>query len=127
MIGIFVNCDEVDYADAIVHGNKFIETRSKDMLKDCVHNRVAIIRTRRGETPTIVGHAFITWKIFLPADYLDTIRNITHIPRGSKHDCKGTVKGKWCYHMENRTPCYPYPLPDNAVRHGRSWCEFEEV
>lgn len=123
MIGIFVNCDEVDYADAIVNGNKFIETRSMDMLKNCVHKRVAIIRTHRGEYPTIVGHAFIMGKMFLPAEYLDTIRHITHIPPGSKHDCKGA--GKWCYYLENRTPLYyPRLLPENAVRHGRSWCEF---
>lgn len=123
MIGIFVNCDGVDYADAIVNGRKCIETRSKDMLKDCVHKRVAIIRTKRGETPTIVGHAFITGKMFLSAEYLDKLRHITYIPAGSRHDCKG--KGKWCYYMENRTGCYPYPLPANAVRHGRSWCEFK--
>lgn len=123
MIGIFVNCDEVDYADAIVRGNKFIETRSRDMLKNCVHKRVAIIRTHRGERPTIVGYAFITGKMFLPADYLDTIRNITHIPRGSKHDC--AEGGKWCYHLEKRVAISePFPLPANAVRHGRSWCEF---
>ena len=121
MIGIFVNCDEVDYADAIVNLNKFIETRSKDMLKDCVHKLVAIIRTKRGEIPTIVGHAFITGKMFLPAESLDKLRHITHIPRGSKYD---SARGKWCYYLENRTPCYPVPLPANAVRHGRSWCEF---
>ena len=126
MKGIFVNADgPVDYAEAIVSGRKIIETRSRDMLKNLVHERVAIVRTRRGKKPEVVGHAFIMGKMFLSADTLEIDRNFTLIPKGSKYDCTG--KGKWGYFLEDATPCYPYPLPDNAVRHGLSWCEFEEV
>ena len=35
-----------------------------------------------------------------------------------------SANGKWFYHLANAEECTPYPLPENAVRHGRSWCEF---
>ena len=63
MIGIFVNSDGcVPYADAIVGGYKRIETRNRDMLRDLVGKKVAVIRTRRGKNPTIVGYVTIDSK-----------------------------------------------------------------
>ena len=60
MYGIFVNENGcVPYAKAIVEGYKPIETRNRNMLAKCVGHNVAIIRTRRGKKPMIVGYATI--------------------------------------------------------------------
>lgn len=124
MYGIFVNSDGcVPYADAIVSGAKPIETRNKDMLSNLVGKRVAVVRTRRGKNPTIVGYVRIKSKLFVNAKAFEVFRDATLIPVGSKYDCHG--KGKWLYYLEDAEKCLPYPLPESAVRHGRSWCEFE--
>ena len=124
MYGIFVNSDGwIPYADAIVDGVKPIETRSKDMLSWLVGQRVAIIRTRRGKNPTVIGYADIKCKAFCDSKTFENYREYTLIPPGSRYDCNG--KGKWFYYMANAERCLAYPLPKNAVRHGRSWCEFD--
>lgn len=130
MYGIFVNENGcVPYADLIVGGYKRIETRKKNMLKPLVMKRVAVVRTRRNRKPMVVGYATIKNAYFAPQYVLitDAARNLTCIPEGSEHDSyvKGKVyTGKWCYDLENAERCDPYPLPADAVRHGRSWCEF---
>ena len=123
MYGIFVNEDGgIHYAQAIVQGYKPIETRSRNMLSALVGERVAIIRTRKGKAPTVVGYADITRWEFCPCALFEMYRDLTLIPSGSKYDIKG--KGKYFYHMANPETCKPYPLPGSAVRHGRSWCEW---
>lgn len=123
MYGIFVNENgKVPYARAIVQGYKPIETRSRNMLKQLVGERVAIIRTKRGKKPTIVGYARIKEAVFHAKEQMDYIRNLTLIPVGSKYD--STSRGKWCYVMAEAEECEPYELPQNAVRHGRSYTEF---
>ena len=125
MKGIFVNqlsASGVPYADAIVSGYKTIETRNRDMLSQLVGEHVAIIKTVRGKTPTIVGYVTIHSKVFADANQFEHIREFTLIPRGSKYDC--TTRGKWCYGLNGAERCEPYALPKDAVRHGRSWCEW---
>ena len=137
MKGFFINNDEclkletwagrfeTTYVDQIMSGMKTIETRSKNMLHKLVGERVAVVSTGRGRIPLIVGTVYIRDVEFIPAERWDMYREETLVPRGSKHDCRG--KGKWGYILDDPKQCYPRPLPANAVRHGRSWCEFEEV
>lgn len=134
MKGFFINNDErlrlvtwagrfeSTYVEEIMRGNKTMETRSKNMLRALVGERVAVVRTGRGKKPTVVGTVYISDAEFIPADLWDMYREDTLVPWGSKHDCRG--KGKWGYILEAPQECVPYPLPENAVRHGRSWCEF---
>jgi len=124
MYGIFVNDDgPVKYAEAIVTGRKPVETRSRNMLKRLYGQRVAIIQTGKNKAPTIIGYATITAAFHYPKEYMDNIRYHTLIPAGSKYDSDS--RGKWCYWMSWPEACKPYSLPGNAVRHGRSYCEFQ--
>lgn len=137
MKGFFINNDkrlkletwagrfESTYVEEIMRGTKTIETRNKNMLRDLVGERVAIVSTGRGKKPTVVGTVYIHDVEFIPANLWDMYREDTLIPYGSKYDNKGD--GKWGYILEDPQECDPFPLPDNAVRHGYSWCEFEEV
>lgn len=123
MKGIFVHETRgVPYALAIAQGYKTIETRSKNMLAACVGETVAIIRTRSGHQPDIIGFVDITGAEFCTASEFDKYRNQTLIPEGSKFDCHG--KGKWFYHLANADAFFSQPLPENVIRHGRSWCEW---
>ena len=123
MKGIFVNSNGcVPYAMAIVTRIKPIETRSRDMLKSLVGERVAIIETRRNKKPMIVGYATITGKEFCKAEDFRKYYDLHLVPEGSSYDCHG--KGKWFYYMADAETCEPYALPGNATRHGFSWAEF---
>ena len=122
MRGIFVNSDGVKYAEAIVGGYKTIETRNRDMLRSLIGERVAVVRTGCKKKPTVIGYVHIDFALFLRRDEVAAASDRTLIPEGSKYDCTG--RGKWCYFLSEPQECEPYPLPDNAIRHGRSWCEF---
>lgn len=134
MKGIFVNetgC--VHYALMLAHGHKTIETRNRDMLSACVGERVAIVRTRRnvhgGYKPQIVGYVTITRKAFCKAEDFDkwfwNPHGDSHLVAPQSKYAPQNGKGKWFYFCSDAEACVPYPLPDNAVRHGRSWCEWE--
>lgn len=122
MKGIFVNqlsAQGVKYADLIVDGVKTIETRSRNMLSACLFERVAIVRTVRGKKPVVIGYADIVGSVWnadkTAADYCES----TFVPEGSAY-----AGNKWFYLLRNAERCDPYLLPENTVRHGRSWCEF---
>ena len=134
MKGFFINNDEclkletwagrfeTTYVKEIMVGFKTIETRSKNMLRSLVGERVAVVSTGRGRKPMVVGTVCISDVKWIPAHLWDMYREDTLIPRGSKYDNNGS--GKWGYILEGPQECEPYPLPANAIRHGRSWCEF---
>lgn len=105
----------IPYAHAIVQGYKPIETRTRDVLKAFVGQRVLIISTRSGHKSTVIGAVTITDKAFLSASALDDARNQTLIPPGSKFDCKG--RGKWCYYLsEPETFNEPIPLDTLTIK-----------
>lgn len=126
MKGIFVaDCGCMKYALYLASGAKVIETRAKNMLSACVGERVAIIRTQKGKPPCVVGYAKIVRASFCKAEDFDKYFDLHCVQPGSKYAPNG--KGKWFYWMANAEECRPYVLPRDAVRHGRSWCEFDTV
>lgn len=124
MKGIFVNqlsAHGIPYADLIVMGKKKIETRSRNMLSACLFERVAIIRTMKGKKPIVIGYANISSVRHMMNTKAAECFAETFVPDGSKY-----ANNRWFYWMTDAEKCKPYPLPANAVRHGRSWCEFEK-
>lgn len=123
MKAMFINENEHPYAYYIITGLKTIETRSRNMLAPLVGERVAVVRTFKGAPAMVVGYVTVVDSSRKDWSYLNAHRGDTMIMGGSEYD----TPERWCYFLENATPCEPYPLPADAVRHGRSWCEFEEV
>lgn len=124
MYGMFVNDNGcVHYALLLACGIKTIETRNRNMLSALVGQRVAIVRTHREKNPTVVGYVTITGSMFCNAEDFSKYENQHYVMPGSKYAPRDG-KGKWFYFCENAKICDHYPLPKDAVRHGRSWCEF---
>ena len=125
MAGIFVNENGgIRYAEAIVKGIKLAETRNRDMLSKLVGERVAIVRTRRGKKAEVIGYVTIMHKQFCFMEHFRDLEKYHLVPEGSKYDA--TSKGKWLYWMDGAEECTPFPLPSDAVRHGMSWCEYDD-
>ena len=120
MKGFFCNDDIAPFPWLIALGMKDVETRSKNMLSALVGERVAIVKTGRNSKPLVIGFVTITGAAYLDSEWLEENRNRTHIPAGSKFD----TGARWCYFLEDAETIRRYELPDNAIRHGRSWCEF---
>lgn len=129
MYGMFVNERGAGrYATWLANGSKTIETRRRDMLSALVGQRVAIVKTHRDVIPfcgpVVVGYVTITRKMFCSVeDFQKYFKQHLVLP-GSSYDATG--RGKWLYFCEDAQTCKPFPLPKDAIRHGRSWCEFAE-
>ena len=121
MKGIFVNSAKVDYAGMLVDGTKIIETRTRRMLDCLCGERVAIIRTGKGK-PMVIGYVNIIVGLSMSPEWLNEHRYWTKIPKGDKYDSRQT--NKICYMVSEPQKCEPYPLPENSIRHGRTWVEF---
>ena len=123
MYGIFVKGPF--FPDFIIDGNKTIETRSRDMLKRLVGQRVAVIETGVfKEGPRVVGYVTITGKWHCPAAEFDNYFYQHWVLNDDKFYTDS--RGKWMYELADpeRLPYCGYKLPADAIRHGRSWCEF---
>lgn len=99
---------ETPYAMQIVKGEKRIETRTRNVLRKFVGERVLVIRTRSSHKAEVVGEVTISCAGWLEARTLDENRHLTLIPEGSKFDCHDG--GKWCYWLKNPTE-YEKPIP----------------
>jgi len=121
--GIYVSNERrTPWAGWIVSGLKEIETRNKNMLGKLVGERVAVIATGN-HPPLIVGYATITDSLYVNKAMFDGFyRKYTMIEEGDKYDC--TENGKWLYFLRDAEACHPKALPENIIRHGRSYVEF---
>lgn len=119
MKAVFVNQTNCSrYADLIASGIKTIETRSRNMLSALVGERVAIVRTVSGKNPLVIGYVDMVGSVHSDKPAADCYES-TFVPEGSKF-----AGNRWFYLLRNAERCQPYALPENAIRHGRSWCEF---
>lgn len=121
---MFVNESGIKYASAIVGGYKLAETRSRRMLSALVGERVAVVRTGKRKLAEIIGYCTVTGETFCPSAQFGQLRDIHLVPPGSRYDAD--KRGKWLYWLADAEPCKPYPVPVDAVRHGRSWLEIPE-
>ena len=109
----------------ILAGWKVFETRTRDMLRPLVGERVAIIRTGSG-LPMIVGYADVVSgeKVDAVSFASPQMTGLHRVFPDSKYFPRDN-SGRWLYLLKNveRLPV-PEPVPACVVRHGRSWCEF---
>ena len=110
LIAVYVrSTKDTPYADDIISARKPVETRTRDMLRAFVGQRVLIVKTEANKKPMVIGSVFVADKAFRNADQLDYIRDLTMIPKGSQYDCPKNG-GKWCYFLKNPVSFAPVPL-----------------
>lgn len=88
VMGINVNQGKNAFADKIVNGEKYYETRETDSLRPYVGKRVGIIRTGQGKAKAI-GEVTIGEPIIVSS--FEVFAQFSHqhlVPHGSKFDIK---------------------------------------
>lgn len=119
MIILFINCNLFPFISWIMAGLKLYETRNRNTLKSIIGKRVYIAETGKNRRPVIRCIASIGNPIVIDSmkDF-NRYRSQTKIKKGS---CFDFIPGrkKYLYPVSNVVKVNPFPLPDNAVYHGR--------
>lgn len=126
MKAIFINESKVKFIDLMLNQEKLFETRNKDMLKGLfepnnIYEFVALVSTGNGK-PIVKGYAFIRKGFPVSEPELNQIDSALYI-KNTPYQCK-PGKSKVLYSIESPVKCKPYQIPNNAIYHGRSWCEW---
>lgn len=121
MNGIYINCRLYPFIAWILSGAKLYETRTRNTLRALVGQRVALIETGTGHTPTVKGYATITGAERV--EYSNTqARKAARILETS-YDIRPD-RAKIFYRLADVQPCTPYPVPSDRVNHGRAWTTY---
>ena len=121
MNGIYINCQDLPFIAWILAGLKRDETRTRDMLRAIIGQRVALIETGTCPVPMIRGYATIGTPRRVSFDDIDARRAAQIL--GTPYDIK-PGSAKVFYPLLHVRPCKPHPLPTEHTNHGRSYTEF---
>lgn len=124
MKAIYIRNTGAHFVDKIFDLEKIHETRNRNTLGLLAGERVAIIQSDRKGGSAVVGE--VTVGVGRSVNYhgFDSRRDLHCVPEGSAYDCK-TDGSKYLYPMYKPVRYEtPYPVPSNAIRHGRVWCEW---
>ena len=120
MPGIYINCSILPFITWILAGRKRYETRTRNMLRALVGQRVALIETGNG--PAMVrGYATICAPEYVPYDHVQARQRAKIL--GTPYDIPEGGR-KVFYYLTDIKKCTPYPVPADRINHGRAWTEF---
>jgi len=122
---VFINCKEQPFLDQIMTGQKKYETRTKNMLRKLIGEKVLLAETGHGRAPFVRAEATIDIgiEVFLRHVWETTYREPSCIAAGSKYDWQEGTKKKFLYLLKDVHPVKPFYV-SGGIRHGRSWMEI---
>ena len=126
MIIVYINCKLFPFIDWIISGLKVYETRNRNTLKSLVGKTIYFAETGTHKRPVIRCACTIDSVIKITdRKTYNLYRRQTKIKKGSAFDWKTDTKYKYLYKLSNVIPVPSFPVPDNIIRHGRTWAEIE--
>ena len=121
---LFINCDLFPFIDWIMDYLKLDETRTRNMLRALVGQRVLLAETRRGRRPLVRCSCVIGDPVAVRSrEEWDRLRHLHYIPAGCRYDWQPGTKVKYLYPITDIIPCDPFTPPE-GIRHGRVWMEY---
>lgn len=126
MIIVYINCALFPFIDLIIKGLKLYETRNRNTLKSLIGKTIYIAETGKGKRPIIRCRCVITECLTITdRKTYNQYRQWTRVEKGSCFDfIPGQTKKKVLYKLENVQACKPFPVPENVIKHGRTYCEM---
>ena len=121
---VYINCKRYPFIDWILTRSKLYETRNRNTLGRFLGQRILLAKTGHGK-PVIRASAVIAEviEVFTEDAWLPYIMD-SCISNGSEYDWQPDTKKKVLYRLTDVHQVEPFPVPDTAVRHGRTWCEY---
>ena len=121
---LFINCSSAPFLDKIMNRQKIFETRSRNMLRSLVGQRVLLAETGKGKPPIVRCSVII--RSGFPVESFhewDMFRDYTQVRTDSPFEWSDTTKRKWLYELSDIRPVSPF-TPSEGLRHGRVWMEY---
>lgn len=119
---VFINCSRFPFIDWIMHRRKLDETRTRNMLRALIGQRVYLAETGNGRPlcrcTAVIGEPV---PIRSRKDW-DRLRPRHRVPVGSQYDWQPETTVKYLYPISDVWPCAPF-TPSEGIRHGRIWME----
>ena len=120
---VFINCSLFPFIAWIISGRKVYETRTRDMLRSLVGQRVFLAETGRHGRPVVRCSCVIDHSITCDRAGFRALRHLHLVPARSAYDWKTSTKKKVLYRLTDVQPVAPFTPPE-GIRHGRVWMEY---
>lgn len=122
---IGINSSSAPFMDDIGARLKILETRSRNMLKRFVGQRVILAETRQGGYLALYSVIIRSAMAVRSREDWDALRPLHRVPIDNDFDWKPDTKVKWVYELSNIRYLHPFTVPE-GVRHGRTWMEYNK-
>ena len=127
MIIIYVNCALFPFIDWIIKGKKKYETRNRNTLKRFIGKQVYLAETGKGKRPVVRCCCMISDPVIVTdKKSYNRYRKQAMIKPGSIYDFSSSTKRKVLYPLSSVKSVKSFVVPNNAIRHGYTWCEIIE-
>jgi len=120
---VFINCRLFPFVDMILRLTKLYETRTRNMLRSLIGQRVILAETGHGAP---LARCMVTIGDPLVArsrDAWNACKKWTGIDDGSPYDWQDETKVKYMYPLYDIQRIEPFRVPE-GIRHGRVWMEY---
>lgn len=105
---------------------KRLETRSRNMLRSLVGQRVILAETRQGGYLAMYTAVIRSARPVRSYDEWDALRSLHRVPVGNPFDWKEGDRVRWVYELSGLRRLRPFLVPEGR-RHGRTWMEYDPL
>ena len=105
---------------------KRLETRSRNMLRSLVGQRVILAETRQGGYLAMYTAVIRSARPVRSAAEWEGLRPLHRVPVGSQYDWQPGDRVRWVYELTGLRRLRPFLVPEGR-RHGRTWMEYSPL
>lgn len=121
---IWINSSSAPFLNEIMTKAKTHETRTKNMLRQLIGQRVIFAESSHGQRLAMCTAIIRSIHEIRSAVEWATARGSHRVPIGNRYDWKEDTSVKYMYELTDVQIITPFRVPD-GVRHGRVWMEYE--
>lgn len=105
---------------------KRLETRSRNMLRSLVGQRVILAETRQGGYLAMYTVVIRSARPVRSREEWDDLRPLHRVPVGNPFDWQEGDRVRWVYELSGLRRLQPFLVPEGR-RHGRTWMEYDPL
>lgn len=118
-----INSRSAPFMTDIGRLDKRLETRSRNMLRSLVGQRVILAETKQGGYLAMYSVVIRSVRAIRSREEWDALRSLHRVPIDNSYDWKPDTRVKYVYEITGLRRLRPFLVPE-GVRHGRVWMEY---